>query len=66
MQVLFSEHWHLVRHLKPQLRNSVTALPRTLRGKAWILLHDAFTYKFIRITPDAWRVIALMDGSWAA
>ena len=62
MQVLFSEHWHLVRHLKPRLRNSVTALPRTLRGKAWILLHDAFTYKFIRITPDAWRVIALMDG----
>lgn len=62
MQVLFSEHWHLVRHLKPQLRGSVAALPRTLRGKAWVLLHDSFTHKFIRITPEAWQVMMLMNG----
>lgn len=62
MQILFSEHWHLVRHLKPQLRGRVAALPRTLRGKAWVLLHDSFTHKFIRITPEAWQIIMLMDG----
>lgn len=62
MQALFSEHWHLVRHLRPKLRDSVAALPRLLRGKQWVLLHDAFTQKFIRITPEAWQVIALMNG----
>lgn len=62
MQILFSEHWHLVRHLKPQLRGSVAALPRTLRGKTWVLLHDSFTRKFIRVTPEAWQVMMLMDG----
>jgi Peptidase family M50. len=62
MQALFSEHWHLVHHLKPRLRNDIIALPRTLRSKTWILLHDTFTHKFIRITPEAWQVIVLMDG----
>lgn len=62
MQALFSEHWHLVRHLKPQLRGSVRALPRTLRGQKWVLLHDEFTHKFIRLTVYSWQVIALMDG----
>ncbi|WP_147286538.1 hypothetical protein [Kingella potus] len=37
-------------------------MPRTLRGKLWVLLHDEFTHKFIRVTPDAWRIIELMDG----
>lgn len=33
MQSLFSEHWHIVRHLRPQLRQNIEILPRILRGK---------------------------------
>ena len=30
MQTLFSEHWHLVKHVKPKLREAVDVFPRRL------------------------------------
>lgn len=62
MQSLFSEHWHVVRFLRPSLREGVQSLPRRLRGRDWILLHDPVTQKFLRITPEVWRVLKLMNG----
>lgn len=62
MQSLFSEHWHVVRHLTPKLRDSVQVLPRRLRGKDWVILHDPMSHKFVRLTPQAWQVVKLMDG----
>lgn len=62
MQSLFSEHWHIVRSLKPKLRDGVQSFPRKLRNRSWILLHDPTTQKFVRVTPQSWRVIKLMNG----
>lgn len=62
MQSLFSEHWHLVRHLKPQLRQNVEVLPRILRGRAWFLLFEPMSQRFVRVNPETWYVITLLDG----
>lgn len=62
MQSLFSEHWHIVRYLSPKLRDNVQVLPRRLRNKNWILLHDPMTHRFVRISPQSWQVIKLMNG----
>ena len=62
MQSLFSEHWHLVRHLRPQLRQNIEVLPRTLRGRAWFLLFEPMSQRFVRVNPETWYVITLLDG----
>jgi putative peptide zinc metalloprotease protein len=62
MQPLFSEHWHIVRALRPSLREGVQVLPRMLRGRQWVLLHDPVTHRFIRVTPALWQVLKLMNG----
>lgn len=62
MQNLFSEHWHLVKHAKPKLREAIDVFPRRLRGRSWVFLHDQSTQKFLRLTPEAWLIIKLMDG----
>jgi putative peptide zinc metalloprotease protein len=71
-QALFSEHWHAVRFLRPRLREGVQPLFRRLRGQTWVLLQDPLTGRFHRLTPQVWRVVALLDGRrtldevWAA
>jgi putative peptide zinc metalloprotease protein len=62
MQSLFSEQWHVVRFLRPCLREGVQALPRRLRGRDWVLLHDPVTQKFMRISPEVWHILKLMTG----
>ncbi len=62
MQSLFSEHWHIVRYLTPKLRDNVQVLPRRLRKKNWVILHDPMTHRFVRISPQSWQVIKLMNG----
>ena len=63
MQTLLSEHWHAVRFLKPRLRPGVQPLHRVLRGAPWVLLQDPVTQRFHRVSPQVWRVLALLDGS---
>ncbi len=69
---LFSEHWHAVRFLRPRLRDGVQPLFRRLRGQTSVLLQDPLTGRFHRLTPQVWRVVALLDGQrtldevWAA
>lgn len=62
MQSLFSEHWHVVRHLRPQLRQNIEVLPRILRGRAWFLLFEPMSQRFVRVNPETWHVITLLDG----
>jgi len=62
MQALFSEHWHAVRDIRPQLREGILVLHRTLRGKRWVLLMDPATQRFHRISVPAWTVIEQFDG----
>lgn len=62
MTTLFSEHWHLVKDVKPKLREAIDVFPRKLRGRSWVFLHDQKTQKFVRLTPEAWLVVSMMDG----
>lgn len=62
MQALLSEHWHVVRALRPRLREGVEPLHRVLRGKPWVLLLDPATHRFHRLPPRAWRVIEQLTG----
>lgn len=62
MQSLFSEHWHLVRYLKPLLRQNIEVLPRILRGKSWFLLYEPMSQRFVRVNPETWHIITLLDG----
>ena len=72
MQAIWSEHWHAVRFLRPQLRDGVEAVHRRLRGHAWVLLIDPLTQRFHRMSPQVWQVLRLLDGHrtlddvWAA
>ncbi len=50
MHSLLSQHWHAVRNLLPRLKEGVQALPRQLRGRSWVMLHDPLTQRFVRIT----------------
>lgn len=62
MHSLLSQHWHAVRQLRPRLKEGVQALPRRLRRRPWVLLHDPITQRFVRITPQLWGVLKLLDG----
>jgi putative peptide zinc metalloprotease protein len=62
MQNLLSEHWHVVRTLRPRLRDGVQTLHRRLRGRAWVLLVDPVSQRFHRVTPAVWQVLKLLDG----
>jgi putative peptide zinc metalloprotease protein len=62
VQALLSEHWHVVRALRPRLREGVEPLHRVLRGKPWVLLMDPATHRFHRLPPRAWRVVERLDG----
>lgn len=62
MHSLLSQHWHAVRNLRPRLKEGVQALPRQLRGRPWVMLHDPLTQRFVRITPQLWTVLRLLDG----
>lgn len=62
MKTIFSEHWYLVKDVRPKLREAIDIFPRQLRGRSWVFLHDQKTQKFLRLTPEAWLVVKMMDG----
>lgn len=62
MKTIFSEHWHLVKDVRPKLREAIDIFPRKLRGRSWVFLHDQKTQKFLRLTPEAWLIVKMMDG----
>lgn len=62
MKTIFSEHWHLVKDVRPKLREAIDIFPRQLRGRSWVFLHDQKTQKFLRLTPEAWLIVKMMDG----
>lgn len=62
MKTIFSEHWHLVKDVRPKLREAIDIFPRHLRGRSWVFLHDQKTQKFLRLTPEAWLIVKMMDG----
>jgi putative peptide zinc metalloprotease protein len=61
--MIWSEHWHAVRFLRPRLRDGVQPVHRLLRGRHWVLLADPLTQRFHRLPPSVWQVLQLLDGT---
>jgi putative peptide zinc metalloprotease protein len=59
---LFSASWYRVKDLVPRLRPHARVVRHRYRGETWYVLHDAASDRFLRFTPAANQVLALMDG----
>ncbi len=59
---LFSQHWYRVARLRPRLRAHTRIHRHRYRGELWYVLQDDSTGQFHRFSPEAYLVIAQMDG----
>lgn len=57
-----SASWYRVSGFRPRLRAHVNIHRHTYRGKLWFVLQDRTSGRFHRFTPEAYRLIAMMDG----
>lgn len=59
---LFSQQWHQVALLRPQLVASTETLRHVYRGEVWHVVQDPASGKFHRFTVTAHHFVQLMDG----
>ena len=59
---LFSQSWYRVADLQVRLRRHADVHRHIYRDQVWFILQDHATGQFHRFTPEAWHLIALMDG----
>lgn len=57
-----SASWYRVGRFRPRLRAHVQIHRHVYRGKLWFVLQDRTSARFHRFTPEAYRLIAMMDG----
>ena len=60
---LFSSSWYKVAGLKVRLRKHAIIHRHVYRDKVWYILQDHATGKFQRFSPQAYKIIGLLDGS---
>ncbi len=60
---LFSQSWHSVASLKPRLITQTHIYRHLYRGKPWFVIQDAAGSRYHRISPNAYTLIARMDGN---
>jgi len=58
----FHESWYRVAQLRPRLLSSVQVYRQHFRGQMWYVLENPSNNKFSRISSDAYRFIAMLDG----
>ncbi|WP_261817081.1 efflux RND transporter periplasmic adaptor subunit [Vibrio gallicus] len=61
-QTLFSSSWYKVAQLKVRVRKHADIHRHIYRDKVWYVLQDHVTGQFQRFTPQAYRLIGLMNG----
>lgn len=59
---VFSPHWHQVADLKPRLVAHTRLFRHLYRGQLWYVLQDSVGGKYHRISPEAYALLARMDG----
>lgn len=59
---LFSQSWYRVAGFQPSLRPHVQIHRHRFRGHVWYVLQDHSTGQFHRFSPEAYLLIAMMDG----
>jgi putative peptide zinc metalloprotease protein len=57
----FSDSWHRVAKVRVALRASVRAHRQMFRGQEWMVLRDALTTDWFRITSEAWRFVSRLS-----
>jgi putative peptide zinc metalloprotease protein len=62
-RALFSESWHRVAGQRLRLRPSVTIRKQSFRGESWHIAKDGFTNQFFRFRPEAYDIVARLDGT---
>ncbi len=60
---LFSPHWYQVADLRVRLRPQVEIHRHRYRRQVWYVLQDHVTGQLHRFSPEAYRLIGLMDGA---
>lgn len=66
----FSDAWHRIAGARVGLLPTVRVRKQNYRQQAWYVLQDAFSQKFFRVTPQAWRFLARLtprrsvDETW--
>lgn len=60
---VFSPSWYRVSELRPTIRNHAVIHRQHFRGDLWYVLQDRAAGKHHRLTPAAYYVVGLMDGS---
>ncbi|MBN2137178.1 MAG: efflux RND transporter periplasmic adaptor subunit [Sedimentisphaerales bacterium] len=58
----FHEAWYRVANLHPRLLSSVQVSRQHFRGRMWYVLENPSSNKFSRLSPEAYRFIAMLDG----
>lgn len=58
-----SANWYRVAGVKPRLAPQVRAQRQVFRGVVWYVLFDPINQRTHRLTPQAWNVVARMDGA---
>jgi putative peptide zinc metalloprotease protein len=54
--------WHRVSGLRPRLRSHARVHRHTYRGETWFVLQNRASRRVHRLNPQAYRLVALLDG----
>lgn len=57
----FSDAWHRLASARVGLLPTVQVRKQSYRRQTWYVLQDAFSQKFFRVTPQAWRFLARLS-----
>lgn len=60
---IFSQSWHNVASLRPQLLPHARFYPHTYRGMRWFVLQDSTGGRYHRLSPGAYALVNKMDGA---
>lgn len=60
---LFSQSWHQVANLRPQLLPQARTYRHTYRGQAWFIVQDSAGGRYHRLSPAAYALVTRMDGT---
>ena len=60
---VFSDAWFRIAPARVALAPGARVQKQLFRGKPWYVIHDTFTSRYFRVTPQAWAFIAGLDTS---
>lgn len=59
---IYSDAWYRIADARLMLRPGIRTFRQFYRGIPWIIIEDAFSHRFFRLTPEAFAFIQTLDG----